>query len=270
VVARLALYVAVARRSFQRYATYRSATLAGVFTNTVFGVIICYTYIALWRQRPALGGYDVSDALTYAWLGQSLVVTVALFGFGFQDELAERVRSGLIAVDLYRPVSVQLWWLVSDLGRAAFQVVARGIPPTLVGALLFDLRFPDDPLLWICFAASIGLAVVVSFGYRYLVGLSAFWLVDSSGVEYLVGVAALFLSGMALPLVVVPAWLGAIARALPFSATIQVPNDIFLGKEEGWDLVAALGFQALWAAVLFACGHLLTMLATRKVVVAGG
>ena len=203
-IARLALYAAVAGRSFQRYATYRAATLAGVFTNTVFGVIICYTYIALWQQRPTLGGYDVSDALTYAWLGQSLVVTVAIFGMGFQDEFADRVRKGDIAVDLYRPVSLQLWWLASDLGRASFQVAARGIPPTLIGAVLFDLRFPADPLVWIWFVVSVGLAVVVCFGYRYLVGLSAFWLVDSRGLEYLVGVAALFLSGMVLPLVVFP------------------------------------------------------------------
>jgi len=270
VIARLALYAAVAGRSFQRYATYRAATLAGVFTNTVFGVIICYTYIALWQQRPSLGGYDVSDALTYAWLGQSLVVTVAIFGMGFQDEFADRVRRGDIAVDLYRPVSLQLWWLASDLGRAFFQVAARGIPPTLIGAVLFDLRFPADPLVWIWFAVSVGLAVVVSFGYRYLVGLSAFWLVDSRGLEYLVGVAALFLSGMALPLVVFPDWLGTIARILPFSATIQVPNDIFLGKDTGWDLVAALGFQLAWAIGLLACGHLVTALATRKLVVAGG
>ena len=43
---------------FRRYATYGSATLAGVFTNTVFGFIMAYTYIALWDQRPQLGGYD--------------------------------------------------------------------------------------------------------------------------------------------------------------------------------------------------------------------
>jgi len=42
------------------------------------------------------------------------------------------------------------------------------------------------------------------------------------------------------------------------------------GKDTGWDLVAALGFQIAWAIVLLACGHLITSLATRKLVVGGG
>lgn len=50
------LYAAVAAGGFRRYATYRAATVAGVFTNTVFGVILVYTYLALWEEKPHLGG----------------------------------------------------------------------------------------------------------------------------------------------------------------------------------------------------------------------
>jgi ABC-2 type transport system permease protein len=270
VVPRLNLYAVVAKLSFQRFSTYRAATAAGVFTNTVFGVIISYTYIALWQQRPTLGGYDQTDALTYAWVAQSLLMTVALFSGGFQVELAERVRRGDIAIDLYRPVSLQFWWLASDLGRAAFQLLARGIPPTFFGALLFQLRFPASPLTWVCFLGSVFLGVLVSFGYRYLVALSAFWLVDSRGVDYLVGVTALFFSGMMLPIVVFPSWLATIAHVLPFAATIQTPIDVFLNARTGADLALAMGVQAGWAALLLTVGQILTGLATRKVVVAGG
>ncbi len=48
------LYAAVAAGGFRRYATYRVATLAGVFTNTVFGLIVAYTYIALWRRATRI------------------------------------------------------------------------------------------------------------------------------------------------------------------------------------------------------------------------
>ncbi len=59
------LHLAVAAGGFRRYATYGTATAAGVFTNTVFGFIVAYTYIALWDERPGLGGYDQSQALTF-------------------------------------------------------------------------------------------------------------------------------------------------------------------------------------------------------------
>ncbi|CAM5733402.1 hypothetical protein SALBM311S_02986 [Streptomyces alboniger] len=42
----------------------RAATAAGVFTNTVFGLILVYTYLALWDERPHLGGYDQAQAVT--------------------------------------------------------------------------------------------------------------------------------------------------------------------------------------------------------------
>ena len=112
--------------------------------------------------------------------------------------------------------------------------------------------------------------MLVSFGYRYLVALTAFWLVDSRGVDYLVGVSAMFMSGMILPIVVFPSWLANIAHLLPFAATIQTPIDVFLGVHTGADLAVSLAVQVAWATVLLAIGHVVTGLATRKVVVAGG
>jgi len=51
---------------------------------------------------------------------------------------------------------------------------------------------------------------------------------------------------------------------------VQVPADIWLGKHTGSDLVAALGFQVMWAVVLLAACQGVVRLATRKVVVQGG
>ena len=177
------LYVAVATRAFRRYATYVGATLAGIFTNSVFGVIISYAYIALWQQRPDAGGYDVTDAVTYVWLGQALLMTVAVWGGGATDDLADRIRTGDVAIDLYRPVSLLGWWLASDLGRAAYHLLTRGLAPTVIGAVLFDLRFPADPVTWLAFGVSLLLAVLVSFAIRLLVAASGFWLVDVTGLQ---------------------------------------------------------------------------------------
>ena len=43
-----------------------------------------------------------------------------------------------------RPAAVQ--YLAADLGRAAFVVLPRGLPPLLVGALTFGLAMPATPL----------------------------------------------------------------------------------------------------------------------------
>ena len=51
-----ALHLAIATRAFRRYSTYTGATLAGIFTNSAFGIIYSYAYLALWSQRPDAGG----------------------------------------------------------------------------------------------------------------------------------------------------------------------------------------------------------------------
>jgi ABC-2 type transport system permease protein len=264
------LYVAVAISSFRRYSTYTAATLAGIFTNSVFGVIISFSYIAVWHQNPTAGGYDVTDALTYCWLAQAMIMTVAVWNGGTTDDVAERIRTGDVAIDLYRPVSFLGWFLAGDLGRATYHLLTRGIAPTIVGALLFDLRFPTSPVTYLAFLVSVALGVVVSFGIRMLVATSAFWLLDQTGLLALSAVFAMFFSGLVVPLVLFPEPLRSIALALPWSAFVQVPIDIWLGQREGWDVLAGLGFQAVWGAVLLlACAGLLR-LAERKVVVQGG
>ncbi|MFI5660726.1 ABC transporter permease [Streptomyces sp. NPDC051684] len=262
------LYATVAAGGFRRYATYRGATLAGVFTNTVFGLIIACTYIALWDERPHLGGYDQAQALTFVWVGQAMFAVMVLqIGGGFETDLMERIRSGDVAVDLYRPVDLQCWWLAQDLGRAAFQFLGRGVVPMAVGSLIFRLALPTDPWRWAAFLLTLLVGATVSFAIRYLVALSAFWLLDGSGIAQMSGLVSTFFSGMLLPLNVFPGAFGEFARALPWSALLQVPADVLLGER---GVAGALVFQGAWAVVLLGAGRLLQSAATRRVVLQGG
>ncbi|MFJ6987587.1 MULTISPECIES: ABC transporter permease [unclassified Streptomyces] len=261
------LYAAVAAGGFRRYATYRVATAAGVFTNTVFGLILVATYMALWDERPGLGGYDQAQAVTYVWLGQALFAALALQGGGFEAELMERIRTGAVAVDLYRPVDLQLWWLATDVGRSLFQLLGRGVVPFVFGALVFPAAVPSDPAVWARFAGALVLAMVVSFAIRYLVALSGFWLLDGAGALQMLMVAGMFCTGMALPLNAFPEPLGEIVRALPWSALLQMPADVLMGEAGAGGTYL---FQAGWAVALLTAGRLMQAAATRRVVVQGG
>ncbi|MEU2222569.1 ABC-2 family transporter protein [Streptomyces sp. NPDC018347] len=261
------LYAAVAAGGFRRYATYRAATAAGVFTNTVFGLILVYTYLALWHERPHLGGYDQAQAVTYVWLGQAFLSTLALGGGGVEDELMERIRTGDVAIDLYRPADLQLWWLAADLGRAFFQLLGRGVVPFVFGAVFFPVYLPADAGTWVAFLVAVLLAMLVGFGIRYLVALSAFWLLDGTGVSQMAWLSGFFCSGMLLPLNVFPGTLGEVVRALPWSSLLQAPADVLLGHA---DPLPTYLFQGAWAVALLGAGRLVQAAATRRVVVQGG
>lgn len=260
------LYVEIARRGFRRHATYRAATLAGVFTNSVFGFIQAAVLLAVYTSRSQVGGFDAAQALTYVFVTQGLLAPVDAFGAS-GAEIGARIRTGDIVTDLYRPVDLQGYWLAMNLGRAAFQAMARGIPPFAVGALAFDLVVPDRAWTWLAFAVSVLLAVVAGFALRFGVALAGFWLLDTRGPEQLMVAVALFFSGFTLPITFFPSWLEQLSRALPFAVLAQVPVEVFLGRGAPGP---ALAGQAAWALVLLGLGRVVLAAATRKVVVQGG
>jgi ABC-2 type transport system permease protein len=256
----------LARRGYRRYAAYPAATVAGAFTNTIFGFLQAYILLAVFRHRADIGGYDAADAVTYAWLAQALIMTVYIFGW---FELALRIRDGSIATDLARPLSPLRYWLAFDLGRAPYHFLFRGVPPFVIGALVFDINYPSigDALVFI---VSVALAVVISLAFRFLYNSAAFWLLDYRGVANIAITVSLFFSGMLLPLRFFPHWLALISHALPFQAIIQVPIDIYLGKHHGAALVGVLALQVAWALVLLGLARVVLEAGTRKLVIQGG
>lgn len=263
----MGVYAEVAKRSFRRHSTYRAATAAGAFTNTVFGFIQAYVMVAVFETRDDVNGLDLSDALTWVFLSQSLIACLGVFhGVG---ELGQRVKTGEIVVDLYRPVDFQGYWLAADMGQAVFNLFARGAVPLLAGSLVFDLRLPS-PGMAAAFAASIAIAMVVSFAWRFIVSLSTFWIVDANGPTMASILIMGLLSGFMLPLQFFPDWARAACRALPFSAMVQLPLEVFLGKHSGADVAGVLAYQLFWAAVLLAAGRALLPHANRQVEALGG
>ncbi|GAA3205555.1 ABC-2 family transporter protein [Nonomuraea helvata] len=259
------LYARLVRYGFRKHATYVWAAIAGAFTNSVFGILRAYILIALWQARPGLAGYDMSDAITFCFITQAFIGPMQLFGGGLG--LPERIRSGDIALDLVRPASLQLWTLAEDLGRAAYLFLVRGIPPMLVGAALFGITTPDSLGQWLAFLTGFAIAVVVSFGWRYLMALSVCWLVDDRGVAVASMVLTTFFSGMMVPLHLFPGRLDDLAMSLPWAAMVQLPTDLYLGKAP---VLETFAFQALWAVVLLGLGALATRAIRHKVVIQGG
>ena len=260
------VYLEVARTSFRRQTAYRAATAAGAFTNTVFGFLLAYVLVAVYEERAVVGGFDVSDAATFIFVGQGLLMVVGLFG---DNEMADRIRTGEVVSDLSRPVGYQGWWAATAYGRAGFHFVFRGIPPFLVGALAFDLRLPAAST-WPWFLVSVVAAVAVGHAWNFLLSLWGFWLLDARGPIALGWLAAAFLSGMYVPLNFLPEALAGAVRLLPFASMLQLPVEIFLGQHTGPGRAGVLAVQLAWAAGLAGLGRLVLGRAVRRVVVHGG
>jgi ABC-2 type transport system permease protein len=261
------LYWELAICGFRRTAIYRTAAFSGVVTNTFFGFLRAYTFIALYQARGEAGGYTLADALAFTFITQGMAALVGLWNWW---SIAETVQTGQVVSDLSRPYDYQFAWLAQDYGRALFQFLARSVPPILIGLLFFDFSLPTDPLIWLAAVPSLILAVTVSFGWRFCLNLTTFWWIDHRGISNISLMVAVLLSGFLVPIAMWPDGLREIVYLLPFAAMVAIPIDVFLGKLQGGDLLAALALQVFWSIAMLALGRLMLAAALRKLVVQGG
>lgn len=257
-----------AAAAFRQYATYRTATAAGVFANTIFGFIRASILLAaIDAAGGTLRGYDSLQAVTYVWLGQALLAPIEVFG---TRELGQRIHSGEVAVDLLRPVDLLALLYAQKLGRSSYLLLARGIPPLVVGALVTGIALPPNPWSYALGVIALALAITVAFLADAIINLCAFWLLETRGLSTVYTAVMNLLSGFLVPITWFPDWLLAIARATPFPAMVQTPIDILSGRVAPAPGLGLVGMQVLWVAVLGALAWLLLRAGVRALEVQGG
>jgi len=267
---RVTTFGALSWSGFRRYATYRQATIAGSFTNTVFGFLRCYVLLAVAAGAAGgrAAGYEAAQLASFVWVGQGLLSVVSLWGW---TELADRIRSGEVVADLLRPVHPVVGYLAPDVGRAGHAVIFRFVPPLAVGALFFDLYAPSRWFTVPLFALSVVLAVLASFGLRYVVNATAYWLHDARGPITLLVLSSGILAGLAFPLRFLPDWLAiTLWVATPFPGLIQTPLDVLVERDPPHLQVGLVALQALWAAGLLGLAVLVQRRAEKRLVAQGG
>ena len=261
-------YVRLFVAGFRRQSTYRLAALGGLVANTTFGLLkVALLFAAVRSAGGELSGYDLGTMSAYIWLSQGLLGSVNLSG---HTEIAERIKNGDVAVDFLRPVDVHLASVTTEVGRAVFALIPRGLPSVAIGALVVGMGMPSDPRAYLLGTVSLALGIVVSATTVYLVAACGFWLVETRGVAILYMVVSGFLAGLFVPIGLFPGWLFALATATPFPSMMMYPIDVLSGRVEGWDAAGLVGLQVLWLALTVTAGQVATRAGRRRLEVQGG
>jgi ABC-2 type transport system permease protein len=249
--------------------SYRAATLAGLVTNFFFGAMRAYIFIALYRGagKTVVAGYSIEDAVTYTALTQAAIAPLLLFGWW---DVMRTIQSGDIASDLTKPIDYYSFWLARDLGRALHDVLARGVPILLAYSLVFDIVWPGSAAAWAGFGVSALLALLISFSWRFVVNVSAFWSTDAFGLGRVAYMSVLLLSGFLVPVAFFPDWLQGLVRLLPFPAMVNTPIELWLGMLTGRELAAALLVQTAWVVGLAALARFAYGRGVARLAVQGG
>ena len=256
-------YLALLGAGFQRQTSYRLALAAGLATNAFFGVVRTAVFFALYRERDRVAGLDVADALTYVWVLEGMF---AVIWAPWVWEMAEAIRSGEFTVELLRPGDPYLRLLAFDLGRTLSILVTRTAPTLAVAALVLPLRLPPTLGGLAVLAASMLLAAVVSFQFRFLFGSAAFWTADYRSMFMLVFPVLWLASGFVIPVDYFPGRLRGLVDWSPLIPLLMAPVRVATGRAAGLAVAGQVG----WVLVLWLIGRLVLAVAGRRLVVHGG
>lgn len=223
--------------------------------------------IALYAQRQEVAGISLQAAVTYTGVTQAAIAYLSFFSW---YDLIRSVYSGQVGADLLKPVDYFTFWMARDLGSAAVNFLLRGLPLMAAYALFFDIVTPHGPAQWLALTGALCLAWLVSFTWRFLVNLSAFWVPNAIGIGRLVFTLAWFTSGFLMPLRFFPDWFVRLCYLTPFPHTVNTVVEIYLGLRTGAPAVLALLAQIAWAVGLALAGQLILRAGVRRLVILGG
>jgi ABC-2 type transport system permease protein len=230
-------------------------------------------WAALWSGLYAVNGPPALQAgaptvslhvmLTYA--------VVAIWMRGLLEShttaaIRDKVRSGAIATDLLKPVSLPLMIAAESGGRFLYRA---GVTALLIGAVAWPLRL-HGPVNLPLFLLSGMLGWGVTFAINFLLHTVAFWTLESEGIRSSVRYVGHIISGSIVPVWFFPEWLERAAMALPFPAMYHVPLTLYFGRATGAKAARLILLQLFWILALAAASVLVWRRGLRRVVVQGG
>lgn len=263
---RLIVYGALAAISLKTYLFYVVSNWLEFGLQFVWLVAFVYFWRAVYAGQSTVAGLGLRQTLDYAILATALMPLVERH---LVQEFGWMLREGQMAIELLRPMDFQARTYIEQL-TDLLSALLQKVPLLFFAWLLFGLRLPSEPVVWLAFIVSLLLGHAVLFCFDWAFACLAFYTTQTSGLyQSRVGIAR-FVSGALVPLVMMPGWLRAICDGLPFAQAIFIPVSLLSGITPISDVLRVWSIQALWLLGLIVFSRLAFKVAIRQVTVQGG
>jgi len=261
------LYWAFARVGFINTLAFRLRYYTGIVTYFIYVSVYYFIWKAIYQHSTSIEGFDFAHLLTY--IGVGWIIRSFYFN-NIDQDLAYQVIEGRLAMDLIKPVNIQLMYVSRAAGESVFRLALLTIPTAVVLFLVYPLRLPSSVGHATAFLVSVILSFLIVAAINFAAGTFALRLQSILGLMRAKFFLLELFSGLLLPMTFFPHIVQRILAVMPFEYISYVPMLIYLGKLNGAGVARAIGIQILWIAVLLAIGDGLWRWSTRKVIIQGG
>jgi ABC-2 type transport system permease protein len=263
----LRLYWAFAHVGFINTLAYRLRYYTGIITYFIYVSVYYFIWKAIYAHSVSIEGFDFRHLLTY--IGVGWIIRSFYFN-NIDQDLAYQVIEGRLAMDLIKPVNIQLMYVSRAAGESVFRLALLTVPTAVVLFLVYPLQRPAGFGHAGAFLVSVSLSFLIVAAINFAVGTFALHLQSILGLMRAKFFLLELFSGLLLPISFFPHVVQQILRVMPFEYISYIPMLIYLGRLSGMGLARAIAMQILWVAVLLAIGDGLWRWSTRKLIIQGG
>ncbi len=250
---------------------YRSAALAGILTQFFWGFMYIMIYEAFYKSTNAPQPISLEQLITFVWLQQSFLVLIMLWLRN--NDIINLITKGDIAYELSRPYNLYYMWYARILAQRLSGALLRFLPILLVASLLpkpYRFSLPDDFLTFVLFLITLILGLLIIVALSMLIYISMFYTLSGVGSLLIFGVIGEFLSGLIIPVPLMPDTLKQIVYFLPFRYSSDLPFRIYAGNIGIKEAITSIFIQIFWIIFLLIIGKSWMKKALKRVVVQGG
>ncbi len=261
------IYAEFVRMGFVNTLAYRLRYYTGIVTYFIYVTVYYFIWKAIYERSANIAGFDFSHILTYVALGW----TIRSFYYNNIDQdMAFQVMEGKMAMDLIKPVNIQLMSVAIALGESVFRALMLSLPTALLLLLVYPVRGPASARHFAAFLVSVVLSFFLVAAINFAVGTFAIRLKSILGLLRAKYFLLELFSGLLLPISFFPEIFQKIFNFMPFQYISYVPVLFYLGKINGRAIVASLALQLFWVLAMFALGAVLWRWSSRKITIQGG
>lgn len=212
-------------------------------------VLYLYWRGALLSQGGNIAGWTLSTISTYYLM--LIVASACLMAHIEENVSREDIQQGELTKFLVKPFS---YYILKFFLETPWRIL-EGFYGFIV-LFLFVFFFKNlfiiatDVETLILSAVIVVLAYILSFTFKMIIGLSAFWFTDVGGFFQLVEAIIFLCSGLLLPLSLLPDMLAKVAYVLPFAYMIYFPIISLQGTQNVGQLMHIILMQLIWIAIM--------------------
>jgi len=264
-------YQAVVRVGISKSMEYRTNFISNSFLWLVITVVV---QVCLWQAVYASSDGNIAGSAKSQMMLYIICASICLsltYSGKIERQAAEEIRNGELNKYLLKPISHLLYTFSASIADRVFAFsfivvlsIAIGIPATLNGTISLSVGGSLIALGFVLFA------IILRFLMSMIISYLAFWMDETWTFHVVLDISLWFLSGMMLPMSILPASIKQVTDILPFQFLAYIPAG-FLSGQLSVSSALELGFLGLfWIALLYAITLFVWRRGVRKFGAYGG